>query len=180
MRYVVYPFGPKSILQQAGVRLILSDCSFIYHRSHWYGGAEFLGDIDRVTPTSLMSDDNFQQRGREMLRKEDQRRQEIMGSAALIGGDYSILYPTVWSYLTQDRWDDGTPRKTSSVTMFMDQGQLKCVLKDKESGTSLWAAGISLESMFGVLEALLNDSTAVWRQDKLETGTSARVKKPRG
>jgi len=64
--------------------------------------------------------------------------------------------------------------------MFVDAGQLKCVLKDKETGYALWAAGTSIDQMFGVLESLLNDPTAVWRQDRQETGSTKRVKPGKG
>jgi len=175
-----FPLTPKSILLEEGVRIILSGCTAMYVRYPRWGGVQFLGELEHVPGMTHITKDDLHRTGWELLRKADSKRQELLGVAALVGGDYQVLYPTVWSYLTQSRWDDGTERNTSSVTFFTDAGQLKCVLKDKETGYSLWAAGSSLDSMFSVLEALLNDPTAVWRQDKQETGSSARVKKPRG
>jgi len=172
----VIQFHPEHWIYYYGVRVVEWSEGWIVVRNLRWGGCQFLGAIDRVPEGIGLTNEFWHHRAWEMLKKAEKRRAEINGDAALVAGDYGILYPTLWSYLTQSRWDDGTDRKTSSVTVFCDGGQLKCVLKDKENGLSLWASGVSFESMFAVLEALLNDPTAVWRQDRNETGSSARVK----
>lgn len=176
VRWRPYKQDPKSYLLAEGVRIILSAFSVVYVRYPFWGGVQFLGDFDLVPGLSSVTDEYIHKRGWEMLRKADMKRADILGNAALIGGDYSVLYPTVWAYLTQATWEDGSVRKTSSITLFTDAGQLKAVLKDKETNLSLWSAGQSIEQVLGVMEALLLDPTAVWRQDRQETGSSNRVK----
>lgn len=172
--------SPAHWIYYYGVRVIEWDRGWLFIRNMRWGGCTLIGDIDRVPGGCGLTDEFLHYRAWEMLKKSDMRRAELKGDAALVAGDYGVLFPTLWHYMTQARWDDGTERRTSSITIFCDAGQLKCVLKDKETGLSLWAAGVSFESMFSVLEALLNDPTAVWRQDKLETGSSARVKRKPG
>lgn len=176
----VVPLSPRSWLRERGVTVCESDRGWWFIRSQPWGGCTLIGDIQRVPGGCGLTHDFIERRAEEMLKKADSRRAELHGHAALVAGDVGVLYPTLWSYLTQTRWDDGTERKTSSVTVFMDSGQLKCVLKDKETGLSLWAAGVGFDSLFSVLESLLNDPTAVWRQDKNDTGSSARVKRKPG
>lgn len=180
VRPVVYQLSEKHWVYERGVKVVEWDGGWLFVQQRQWGGCHYLGDIERVPGGYGLTNEFVHLRAWEMLKKADARRAELHGDAALVAGDYGILYPTLWSYLTQARWDDGTERKTSSVTVFCDGGQLKCVLKDKETNLSLWASGVSFETMLSVLEALLNDPTAVWRQDKQETGASGRVKPRKG
>lgn len=92
--------------------------------------------------------------------------------------EFSILYPALYSYLTSTKWSDGSPRQTSTLSIFADGGVVKCVLKDRELGICLWCACPSFSGLYGVLEALLLDPSAEWRADRQAPGQKAsRVKK---
>ncbi len=171
---------PKSILTEEGVKVFFSGCSLVYVQWPRWGGVRVMGILDWYSPNRPLPVRWIHTRGESMLRKSDCARRDPATEVLLVGGDFAVLYPVLWQYLTQSRWEDGTERKTSSVTMFYDAGQLKGVLKDRETSHALWAAGDGPESLFGVMEALLNDPTAVWRQDKVENGVSARIKPKRG
>lgn len=96
------------------------------------------------------------------------------------GGEFSLLYPTLWEHLTQSVWDDGTPRKPSSITIFSDGPVMKCVLKDKEAALCLWLACPSMDGLFVLAEAALNDPATVWRLDRVDgQGTAKRVRPAR-
>lgn len=92
--------------------------------------------------------------------------------------EFSNSHPVLFSYLTQRKWPDGTPRQTSSLTIFEDGGIMKAVLKDRDAGLSLWASSPTIARLYDVLEALLCDSQAEWRTERSPTGGQARrVKK---
>lgn len=114
----------------------------------------------------------------EMLAKKA-RRTTVDGDAAqMVDEEFQKHYPTLFDYLTQSRWPDGTPRLTSSLLIFTDNGQVKAMLRDKEAGECLWVACPSLWMIFDVFEAKLCDEEADWRVDRQQEGqTAARRKK---
>jgi len=113
-----------------------------------------------------------------LLSKESERR-VVGGSAGQVADDkFSKLYPTLFAYLTQTAWPDGTVRETSSLSMFTDGAAVKCVLKDRSLGICLWATAPTFTGLYAVLEALLCDPGAEWRVDRQQPGQKAsRVKK---
>jgi len=72
-------------------------------------------------------------------------------------------YPQVSDYLTMTKWDDGTARTPSTVTLFVEGGVLKAALNDREMKRSLYVTSMSLEGAIGLLEEALATDTADWR-----------------
>jgi hypothetical protein len=83
-------------------------------------------------------------------------------------------YPLLWDHLSQRKWDDGSPRQTSSMMLFEQDGVLKAMLRDKDAGLCLWVASKSLYGVLGALEAALGDPEAEWRVDRQAEGQQAR------
>lgn len=100
------------------------------------------------------------------------------GSPAL--GDFGVLFPTLFEYLTVRVFDDGTARKASALTVFSDGPQMKAVLKDAEQGLCLWMAAPTFDALLALLEAALNDPATVWRLDRRDNDGSSKRVKPRG
>lgn len=91
------------------------------------------------------------------------------------------LYPTLWMYLTDTKWDDGSPREPASLLVFMQDGVLKGMLKDKNALACLWVASSTLGGLLAALEASLNDPSAEWRADRQGTAAAAkRIKRTGG
>jgi hypothetical protein len=89
-------------------------------------------------------------------------------------------HPRLFEHLTQTAWPDGTTRQTSSLTIFVDGGQFKAVLKDKDEELCLWMAALAFEDIFVGLELALSDERTVWRLDRAANGgKSSRVQKGR-
>jgi len=100
------------------------------------------------------------------------------GSTTLNDQDFEVLYPTLHLYMTQVVWPDGTVRIPSTISVFVDGGVVKVVLKDRDQGLCLWAAAPTMGDLLGVLDALLADPKAEWRVDRASPGQKAsRVKK---
>lgn len=114
----------------------------------------------------------------EMLQKPTNRK--VAGVAAELPKDVRAAkeYPLLWDHLSQRKWDDGSPRQTSSVMLFEQDGVLKAMLRDKDAGLCLWVASKSLYGVLGALEAALSDPEAEWRVDRQAEGQQAkRVKR---
>lgn len=96
--------------------------------------------------------------------------------------DHTALkkWPGLWEHLTAAEYpDEGGPRKTSTITFFLGQQGLTACLSDKDNGCTCFANATTLTGLLDELEAAVQNPATVWREDKLATGSSARVKQPR-
>lgn len=71
--------------------------------------------------------------------------------------------PTLFQYLTDGAWEDGTERETSTLLLMADGGSFKAWLNDRAMGRSLWVAGPSLQGLLDAVETALLDPCAVWK-----------------
>jgi len=71
--------------------------------------------------------------------------------------------PTLFAYLTDDMWEDGAERETSTMLVMVDGGIYKAWLNDRALRRSLWAAGATLQGLMDALNAALEDEKAGWR-----------------
>jgi len=111
----------------------------------------------------------------DMLLQPGDARKVVGGDEAQLNDpDFANVYPMVFSHLSQTKWPDGSPRQTSTLSVFVDGGVIKAVLKDRHAGLCLWCAAKTMGDLFGVLEALLCDPGAEWRLDRKGPGDSAR------
>lgn len=88
-------------------------------------------------------------------------------------------WPTLWDHLTQRFWDEKRtePRQTSTITLFMrDDGRLGATLNDRSGSKACFAVGLSLMALLDTLEAVAGSEDTVWREDRQQTGSSARKK----
>lgn len=76
---------------------------------------------------------------------------------------FAEKFPTILEYLTDAKWEDGTDREVSSVTVFVEDGYFKLALNDKDLRRSLYVTGETLEKALLALEKGLNGQTADWR-----------------
>jgi len=113
-----------------------------------------------------------------MLSRKMDRKVQGLGATPVDPCELALQVPTLYDYLGQTAWPDGTVRQTSSLLLFQQDGMFKGMLKDTECGLCLWIAGKSLTGLLASLEAALNDPNAEWRVDRQVTGQVARrVKK---
>ncbi len=86
--------------------------------------------------------------------------------------DFETLRPALFEYLTATTWEDGTERKTSTVTFFSDDGCWKCSLNERESGHCLFGTGSTLDQCLDTLESLLeSEAGAPWRKSRQQSPT---------
>lgn len=87
-------------------------------------------------------------------------------------------WPALFEYMTATKWPDGSDRKVSSVTLFAEDGSLKCCLNEKNDQCVLFAAGKTLKTCLNALEGLLAGSDTPWR--KSSGGVATRAGKGQG
>lgn len=178
----VRPWGQGDVprhLAKQGFAGFLSGCSLYVLRYPRWGSVQYIGKGTVVpSPQYGVTVDSVRKEMYEVLKRQPRKGAEGESGLPMDPGEFGTLYPCLWDHLTQERWDDGTARKTSSVTVFTDGGVVKCVLKDRDMGVCLWVASSGMDGLFVTLETALNDPTAVWRVDRAEGGTAKRVAKP--
>jgi len=79
---------------------------------------------------------------------------------------FAGLCPTLWAYLSDKRWEDGSARTTATMTMFVEDGQVKLCLNDRDGGRTAWSTSSSLEGAAYGLEDRLCKGTLDWRPAK--------------
>jgi len=109
-----------------------------------------------------------------LLSKADRPSPQAVSAAVLDEAEWAQRWPLLLAYMTQDRWEDGTARATSSLLLFKQDGIIKVMLRDKDTGLCLWAAGNGLFASLNAVEGLLCDPKADWRQDRQEAGQKAK------
>lgn len=76
-------------------------------------------------------------------------------------------YPTLYHYLFDVVWDDGTQRETATLLLFADAGRLKACLKDRALHRSAFVSSSSLDGVFEALERGLLGEGLDWRAEKV-------------
>jgi len=82
--------------------------------------------------------------------------------------------PTLFQFLTDDHWDDGSPREPGTLLLFADGGRFKACLNDRDSGSSVFVSGVSLEAILEALEEGLAGDSLEWRAKKPQGGRGRR------
>lgn len=72
-------------------------------------------------------------------------------------------WPHLGEYLAESAYEDGSPRVTSTLLVFAEDGWWKGCLKDRDNERSLWHSNDTLESLLDGLEELLATGRAEWR-----------------
>jgi len=96
------------------------------------------------------------------LRKPEPAPSAAEGSPVL--GDKTMAqYPLLLSYLMDERYEDGSPREKSALSVFVEDGRLKVALNDKDCRRSLYVASDGLQGGLKAMESLLGTGKAEWR-----------------
>lgn len=83
-------------------------------------------------------------------------------------------FPCLFEYLTLTRWEDGTARVPSSLTLFLDEGRLKACLHDRDMGRVAFVAGWAPVPVLRALEEGLLEGTVEWRPSRSQGGKPGR------
>jgi hypothetical protein len=100
-------------------------------------------------------------------------------TSTLTDSELMLNCPGLVEHLTSLVMPDGTPRVTSSLSIFMsDVGDLRACLTDKEQRQKAFVSGSSLQSLLSSLELLLQSDGLDWRPDNWAARTRTGKKRP--
>lgn len=90
------------------------------------------------------------------------------GTGQPSGADDAFVkaYPSVWSYLADETWDDGKDRQPSALSLTWKEGCWQLALNDKALKQSLYTCAPTQKEALGLMEKALRDGTGVWRSWK--------------
>jgi hypothetical protein len=73
--------------------------------------------------------------------------------------------PSLHDHLTESSWDDGKPRKTSTLMLLVENGVWKAWLHDRDRKMNAWVSGEGWEGLLEAVERALSLQTLEWRKD---------------
>lgn len=108
------------------------------------------------------------------IRKRDIALGEGTAPAKIKEGVWQKSYPTLWEFLSQDTYDDKTPRRLPTITLFLGTDGLQACLNDRDQGLAAFVTSVSLDGLWQALEKGLREDSLDWRRS-----SSAPQKKSR-
>jgi len=93
------------------------------------------------------------------------------GSAAVTPGkwedkQFTGQYPNLAAFLSQTTYEDNTTRQTGTMIIFIQDGQLKMCLSDRDNQRNAFITSPTLQLLFDVVELGLGDGNLDWRNMK--------------
>ncbi len=101
-----------------------------------------------------------------MQRRRERDQESGKQQLAALGFAFSQEFPSLFEHLSDTTFDDGSERETSTVLLFVDGGQWKACLHDRQEGLSLWVSGATYGDVMSALEADLAAGGGSWRSDR--------------
>lgn len=74
--------------------------------------------------------------------------------------------PHIHDHLTEQVWEDGKRRMTSTLLIFCEGGMWKARLNDRAVKISAWVSGESWEALLEAIERGLAAESLEWRADR--------------
>ena len=111
-----------------------------------------------------------------LLSKGDRPNRPVGAVSTIVDDEWTRRWPILHSYMTQTTWEDGSRRETAGLLVFAQDGMLKGMLRDKDTGLCLWCAACGLLPLLDAMEGLLCDPKADWRVDRQTEGAKASRK----
>jgi hypothetical protein len=105
-----------------------------------------------------------------MMKKK--REDAFSGGGLPARGDCLSQLDTLFSYLTDELWDDGSSRERSTMMTFADGVQWKVWFNDRAMGRTCWMTGETIEAALIALDQALADDSVSWKAEVKRTGRS--------
>jgi len=100
----------------------------------------------------------------ELMKKPVKNSPSSPGDYVMPDDDLRESFPVLCSYLCENVYDDGSPRKVATLTLFVEDSVLKGALNDRDQDRSLYASGSTLQSVLEALEGALKSGVPAWRK----------------
>ena len=97
------------------------------------------------------------------VKKPTQEPQKTAGAVSLSDTSFSNKHPHITEYLCTEKWEDGTARDPSALSISVREGYMSLALNDKDLKQSLYTQAETLAEALKLMEGCLKDGTGVWR-----------------
>jgi len=97
------------------------------------------------------------------LKKPMNKTADLPEGVACADAGWVAKWPAVTSHLFDLKYDDGTPRATSTLMILGEHGVVKVCLNDREEARSAWVSGRAVDEALEALEAGLVADSLDWR-----------------
>jgi len=98
-------------------------------------------------------------------------------SAEFSDDQFRSRFATLYSYLVDQVWDDGSTRETSTLLIFLDAGVLKGCVNDRAMGRNLFVAATSLQGLLVAANEALSSDSPGWRVFRPATSSAGKRKR---
>lgn len=110
--------------------------------------------------------------------RERKREEGGGGGGNLVDEAFAKKHSTVLEVLAARAVIEGSETNRVSLSLFVQDGQWKAILKDKQDALCLWVTAPTMATLWSSMEACLLDPETVWRKDRYAGAkTAARTKK---
>lgn len=82
---------------------------------------------------------------------------------ALVSCSFGEQYPSLWAFLTDSEWEDGTERETGTLLVCVSEGRAKGWLNDRSEGRSCWVSSSTITGVLEAADAVLRTGEGDWR-----------------
>lgn len=108
------------------------------------------------------------------IRKRDVAMGEGTHPAKIRDGIWQKSYPTLWEFLSVDTYDDKSPRRLPTVTIFLGPDGLQACLNDRDQGLAAFVTSLSLEGLWQALDKGLREDSLDWRRSSPPSGKKSK------
>jgi len=106
------------------------------------------------------------------VRRAVERVSASREAASIEGRNFESSHPAIMEYLTLAVNDDQTPRETSMLCVFVEDGLVKLAVQDRQEGCSLWVTAPSIPEALAAAETKLVTGQGEWRQSRQQARSS--------
>lgn len=78
-------------------------------------------------------------------------------------GAWLDMYPCLVEHISDETWEDGSPREVSTLVIRGQDGRVLGALNDRETKCSLYRSGDTVGEVLEALEKVLEDGIGDWR-----------------
>lgn len=96
------------------------------------------------------------------IKRSLEKAKKLVKGAPFQDTEFAKKHPALTDFISCTQLD-GEPRKTATLSIFFDLGQLKCFLNDRHEGQSLCVVADTFTGLWEALEATITSDDPGWR-----------------
>jgi len=97
------------------------------------------------------------------MRKREKTNGASVAAAVPDDAWFADQYPRITEYLADVKWDDGTPREPSTLSIGFVDGGVRIALNDKDGRQSAYTNAHTVQDALKALEDALEADLVTWR-----------------